>query len=312
MKNKHGWQQPIKKKNGLNNPGKVFTTKPKEDPVIPSQKSGSLTSRTVDNPAEKIKTYSSDVQDVPTRPSDFLTTRTEVWPPPKAKTNLTTKTEVWPSPKAVQRPAPFAFNNHEWQSSCALHTSVLQWINRIADEYKKMCGNNITREIFNSIAGGDLSELEKKFFDDIEKNIKKLGLTNEAIKDNMRQNTEVPFVEFKKSVIINLENVKRSRAHWDNNLNFDANNYTLKDGTFFFSDQEKERLKERFETHLDSPVKKQFAEKVEAVEKLIAEIKETCEKNGISSVFGFRKVWEVDPRSGTLLFNKNILNRINK
>jgi len=310
MKNKSGTRAPIKKKDGLNNPGKVFITKPKEDPVIPSRKSGALTSRTVTNPNDSIRSYNSDEPE--STPSNLLTSRTETWPPPKTKTNLTSRTEVWPSPKAAQRPAPFAFNNHQWQECCSLHQQLLSWHNRIAEEYRKLGFREITREVFNSIAGGDLSELEKKFFDDIEKNIKKLGLTNEAIKDNMRQNTEVPFVEFKKSVIINLENIKRSRAHWDNNLHFDSNSYTLKDGIFYFGDEERERLKGHYEVYLDSDVKKQFAEKVEAVEKLLAEIKETCEKNGIKNIFGFRRVWELDPRSGTLLFNKNILNHINK
>lgn len=291
------------KKSALNvTSKKALEVKPQGDPLTPTKESGYLRARTVADANERIKTY----QDAP------LTIKQEVITGNRGKTQLRHQKE----PVVVigkQRKPPYAFDIHSWQNSVAIHKLLLKWFNGISSDFNNLKIGFITLPIINDILSNNFAEVEKMFRSSIDESFRKATeVLPESVVNQLFEGKNLPLIEFKSRTSANLTRLDESKRRFDYATHFDVNNYTLEDGVFSFSDQQAEDLKSHFSSYLDSDIKKEFVTKVKLVEKTIAELTAICRRNGIDSVFGYRRVWEVHPVTGELFYNKNIIAAIKK
>lgn len=214
--------------------------------------------------------------------------------------------------KQFNEQEPYSVNEYLYGNLIELHNRALGYYSRIATGYQGLKLGDLNIEILQKIASGDLGEIEKQFFDNIESNIECLGVTNELIKQNMRQGTEVPWEQFKESVRVNMANINRVTQSMPG-VPLDINNYTLDNGVLKFTIEDKEKLKQRYcTTYLDSPAKQEFAKLCEDILKQLDELKVILARNGIKSTFGYNQVFEIleSAVEQKVHFNKDIIKHI--
>jgi len=312
MKNKMGVRKAAKPK-GINNPQKTFTVPVKEEIVAPSEKSNSLTSRTVKNQSEQIKTYVPTNAEPLNKPSNLLTSKKEVWPVPKKSMDLTSRKEILqPSRRAKPEPEPYSEDSYLHHEICSFHNRCLGHYQAIAAGYEKLNIGCIDLEIFHQIQSRNLSQIKSRYYKILDDEMEKMHLTNPVLIHNFKEGADEPFLSFENVVKTELDQIAQKQINSGQNIIVNISHYTIKSDKIEFTEANKEYLLNTFcRSFLDSDAKKNFVKKVDETLKNFSELKSILNKNGGRYVFGgLDSIFELNPATQEIIFNKKIVNLI--
>jgi len=208
---------------------------------------------------------------------------------------------------------PYFTNEFLYRNIQDIHNLALKYYSAMAAGYLSLKIGDITMQILQKIVSNDLAEIEQKFYADIEKNIERLGIKNELVRQNMRSGTDLPLLQFKQLVETNRGHISRVMQSQPGTP-LDVANYSLKDNVLSLTDEDKQRIKLRYCTvFVDSPAKQNFVNIAENIVKELEELKVILIRNGIKQTFGYNQVFEIQESAieQRLYFNKGILKEIN-
>jgi len=189
---------------------------------------------------------------------------------------------------------PYFYNKLLYKSICQLHESTLKHFQSIATDFKELNFGNITKEDFARITAGNFSELHQRYFKEIESNIDKLGLTNQFVRENMKNGSEVPYNDFHSKTLKNLDNIQFSKSHGPA-MPLSITNYTLKNGMVTFTDLDRERIKNNHcIVNLDTDTRRQFAKLAEETFENLKKLKAILVKDNSSLLFGRNALYDED------------------
>jgi hypothetical protein len=189
---------------------------------------------------------------------------------------------------------PYYFNAVMFKMICQLHESSLKHYAAIADSFLLLNFGPITLTDFQQIEAQNFSSIQKRFFEGIEDNIQKLNLTNDFVKNNLRSGTDEPYNIFHEKASMSLENIRYSKSQGPP-LPLSVNNYTLKNGTVTFTDENREKIKaDHCTTRLDSDTRKHFAALAESTLKNLQELKAILINNNAGNLFGRSACFDED------------------
>ena len=203
---------------------------------------------------------------------------------------------------------PYYFNKLLFNGICQLHASELRHYQAIATDYKILDFGNITIQDFLDIESSNFSNIEKRFFENIEENIAKLNLSNEFVKNNLRNGSEIPFNDFREKTLANLDSIDFNKKHGPP-MPLSIQNYTLRNGTLTFTDEDRERIKNNHcITLLDTDTRRQFAHLAEQTFENLKKLKAILVKDNSSLLFGVKACFDEDTEQ--VYFDKETLKYI--
>jgi hypothetical protein len=180
----------------------------------------------------------------------------------------------------------YFINEILYQKYCSLHNETLEYWQKLAAGYNSLGIGTLTAEILRKISKNDFAGIEKNVNEDIEKSLKKTGVTNEIVLKNLRKGTDLPYTRFKLQAELDLLQINRiRRTHPEMDLNPDV--YSIEDGAISFNDESKARIKEKYCTiRIDTQAKREFQQLTETTLENLSAIKAILLKNGITAMLG--------------------------
>lgn len=208
----------------------------------------------------------------------------------------------------------FYFDVILYKNICDFYTLTLKYFQGIATDFNLLKFGNISESNFEQILSANFADLEKRYFISIEENLEKLQLSNEFVEQNLRSGTEVPWNIFKSNTEKNLKNIEynKSRPLWTH-LPLTISIYSLIDGIITFSNDDKERVKEKYcLTFIESEPQRQFLKlTLETLERL-KKLQGILLKNGFYDLWGYNGLFDIEADTEEIIFYKESLKYITK
>ena len=238
--------------------------------------------------------------------------KTEIYPP--ARTNgLKTRTELL---LHDTEPEAYFTDEHLFTEMVGVHNIALKHFQGFANDYQCLGFGPANLEIVQRISSGDLAEIEKRFYNDVEVNLAKLGMTNQNVLDKLRNGTDTPLLKFKQNTASNIESIERIKKMFSPNIRLSVANYSFtKDGNILFSEADTLKMKkEHCQTFVNNSVQKEFIGLVESTLQQLTEIKSILNRNGLRYMWGYNNLFSIEEngQEQTLVYNKKIITNINK
>ena len=228
-------------------------------------------------------------------------------------TNLATKKSNYFPNRPDQDPTKkeiYFVNNSLFEKYCLFYNELFEYFQRIAQGFALLEIGNISADILRKLTDNNFTEIEKKVYDDIDQNLKKTGVTNKQVLENLRKGTDEPYKMWRIKAELDLSQVNRIRRI-NPGIEFDINNYSFQDGIIGFNDKDRQRIKtEKCTVYLDSPEKLNFKRLTDETVLKLQEVKAILKRNGIENLFGTGNLFESDTEG--IILNKQILGYIKK
>ena len=288
-----GTRAPIPKKPGLNNPLKQEGLKViREINEAKPEVSNFLESRTVNNPGDSISTFSK---------------KKEVASAPPAKKAIFKAKTI-----KLKSEEPYQVDLIKYNTLQVVYQSALPHFEAMIRAYKTLNLAPISLDILSQLYGGDLKQIEDRYYKDIYSDFDKLQLASGLIKENMLQVAGVPWQEFLSVIHYERTFLQRSLGHYTNRPEISFSFYSLNGSDLCFSEADQERLKESCSSYVDTTAKKDFLKLVDRFIETHGELKAILKRNNINRCFGYQTAFTLTTGRAPdeILFNKSVINSI--
>ena len=204
---------------------------------------------------------------------------------------------------------PYYFNEFRYKTAVKANEFAFNHFSEIVKAYQKLNIGDMTIELLGSLEYGGEDVIKQKYFTMIEENLTSLGVTNQALRDLQMQGCEEPFNDFMNTLTLRRSLLQRTRqSYQDMNVPIEAHHFSIVDGALKFSSENREKIKEFFEIHLDTQAKKDFVALIDSFIEQYKKIKEVLVKNNCRGVWGRGNAFNVN--KDEIVFEKQVINLI--
>jgi len=184
----------------------------------------------------------------------------------------------------IKKPEPYYTNENDLRNICGVHTLALQYLNKIAIDFKLLSLGNIAMSDLQQLERRDFKDIKAKYFKNIESDIE--NVKSEIVRANLMAGVEETFRDFQTKTETNITAFQAIAFFASKHYPLSVNHFTVKDGIVTFSDENKEFLKNEFCTvFIDLPAKQKFLRLQDETLKGLQELKKMLVENNIGSLF---------------------------
>lgn len=172
---------------------------------------------------------------------------------------------------------------------CGVHQLALQYLQKIAADFRTLSIGSITMEDFEQIAARNLKTIKQKFYQTIESDIN--NIKSEIIRANLLAGVDETFTEFKNNSESNLTAFQSLAFSDGKHYPLSVNHFTVKDGIITFTDDNRELLKNQFCTvYISNPEQERYVSLMEETLKGLSELKKMLISNNVGNLFSISGV----------------------